>query len=194
MRISAVLIGAVLAGGLTLAVAAPAYAGTSVDATGDAATASVHRPRPVSEQDATFLVAAHQSNLAEIAGGHVALAKSHNRLVRSIARQLIVDHLRLDAQVRAIACRHRVRLPDRPSAEQRRQLAIVAAKSGTAFDLAWLKLQEAGHLKTLTLIDQELRAGRAADVKAAAAGARPVVKHHLEMVREALARYPGDKS
>jgi putative membrane protein len=194
VRLSAVLAGAVLAGGLTLSVAAPAYAGTSAGATGHPVTASADRSRPVSEQDATFLVAAHQSNLAEIIGGYVALAKSRNGLVRPIARHLIVDHLRLDAQIRSLACRHGVRLPHRPTAEQRRQLAIVAAKSGAAFDLAWLKLQEAGHIKTLALIDQELRAGRAADVKAAAAGARPVVEEHLAMVREALARYPGDKS
>jgi len=194
MKLSAALAGAVVAAGLSLSVAAPAYAGAPGHATAQRAAAPEHRLGPVSTQDRAFLMAAHQGNLAEIAGGDVALAKSHNAEVRSIARRLIVDHRRLDAQVRAVACRHGVQLPDRPSAEQQRELAAVAAKSGAAFDLAWLKLQEAAHVKTLALIDKELRAGRAPDVKAAAAGARPVVAEHLAMVRAALAGYPGDQS
>jgi putative membrane protein len=194
VKLSAVLAGAVLAGGLSLSVAVPAYAGTPAHTAAETVTASTRHAGPVSRQDRTFLVAAHQSNLAEITGGYVALAKSKDAQVRRIARQLITDHRRLDAKVRAVACHHGVRLPDRPSAEQQRQLAAVAAKSGTEFDVAWLKLQEAGHLQTLALIGRELGTGRAPDVKALASGAAPVVREHLAMVRAALARYPGDKS
>jgi putative membrane protein len=169
-----------------LAVPAQAAFAHGTSAPTAARSGSQHGYRHLSEQDKSFLVAAHQSNLAEIAAGHVALAKSHNPVVREIATRLIADHLRLDVGVRATAARHHVALPNAPSREQRAQLAAVARKSGPAFDHAWLKLQESSHVKTLALINRELHQGCAPDVKAVARTAKPVVQMHLEMVREAL--------
>ena len=169
------------------ALAAPAQAASahnSAPATVRSDTQQSHRH--LSEQDAHFLVTAHQGNLAEIAAGRVALAKSHNAEVRAIATRLIADHLRLDAGVRSTAAAHHLALPALPTREQRAALRAVARKSGKAFDHAWLRLQETSHVKTLALIDQELRHGHAADVKAVARTAKPVVKMHLEMVRAAL--------
>jgi putative membrane protein len=192
MKISIAVAVTVLAGGLSLALAAPAQAAPTqtgpsyVRTTGSGADRTGGQ---LSEQDRMFLVAAHQGNLAEIAGGYVALAKSHNPDVRRIARRLIVDHRRLDAQVRAVARRYGVQLPNAPSEEQQRQLAAVARLSGRAFDLAWLRLQEAAHVETLALIRQELHTGQSFAVKAVAREAAPVVKEHLRMVREALAGY-----
>lgn len=178
MRIYLRLVLAALVGVVVVALAGPvgvAYAHGS-------APAATH----VSAQDVTFLKAAHQGNLAEIAAGHVALAKSHDAEVRRIATHLIADHLKLDAGVKQVAAAHHVRLPAKPTRAQRAALAAVARKSGAAFDHAWLKLQEKSHVMTLALIDKELRHGCAADVKAAARTAKPVVKEHLEMVRAAL--------
>jgi putative membrane protein len=167
------------------AVTVATVAGAPQAATHGSVTAPAARHR-LAPTDRAFLVKAHQGNLAEISAGRVALAKSRNATVRHIAQQLIVDHRRLDADVRALAAKYHVKLPSAPSAQQRHDLAVVAHKSGAAFDRAWLLLQKKAHQQTLALIRVELRCGHAPLVKAAARKARPVVAMHLAMVVAAL--------
>ncbi|WP_078591737.1 DUF4142 domain-containing protein [Streptomyces megasporus] len=143
----------------------------------------------IGEQDSTFLKAAHQGNLAEIAAGQDALRNARTACVRNVGSILIRDHTRLDAQGKAQADKFGVSLPTAPDPEQQRQLADVRAKAGTdAYDRAWLRVQAASHEKTLALIDQEIRAGQNPEVKAVARAARPVVAMHLEMVRGGTCR------
>jgi putative membrane protein len=178
-------------GMLGLVVMAPAQAGpASVPAPSTAKVwaAPNREGHCLCRQDRTFLVRAHQGNLAEIAAGRLALAKSQNTDVRHIARRLIADHTKLDAQIRAAAKRYHVTLPTQPSAKQMRQLKQVAHRSGHAFDRAWLRLQEKSHVQTLALIHREVHHGCSADVRKLARTAAPVVREHLVMVRKALHR------
>jgi putative membrane protein len=175
---------AALTGVLALALATPAQAAPTQTTRTTQAAAHDNSCR----QDRQFLRRAHQSNLAEIIGGHVALARSSRADVRHIAHMLIEDHRRLDRDVRAAARRYDVTLPLTPSARQVRELAAVSTRPARTFDRAWLRLQEVSHVRTLALIDAELRQGCAADVRALARTARPVVREHLQMVRAALRR------
>ncbi|MFF3342789.1 DUF4142 domain-containing protein [Streptomyces flavidovirens] len=138
----------------------------------------------VSAQDEMFLMQAHQGNLAEIAAGNDAQKHATTDCVKHVGTVLVRDHSKLDADVKMLAGKLNVTLPGSPSPEQRKELAAVQAKAGSpAYDAAWLTTQDAAHRKTLALIDQELKAGKNAEVKAAARSARPVVAMHLDMVR-----------
>lgn len=149
-----------------------------------AASAAPAVAAEVGDQDVRFVKAAHQGNLAEIAAGQDAQKHATTACVKSAGAVLVRDHRKLDADLTALAAKLGVALPASPSAEQKRTLAAVRAKAGSpAYDTAWLKAQDAAHTKTLALIDHELRAGRNAEVKAAARAARPVVAKHLDMVR-----------
>jgi putative membrane protein len=183
---------AALTGTLALAVAAPVQAapvqGTSAPAGHTTAAASTVQAGDLCRQDRRFLRGAHQSNLAEILGGHLALARSQRGDVRDIARILIEHHTMLDRDVRATARRYDVSLPATPSARQLRELLAVGTQPAQRFDRSWLRLQEISHERTLALIDAELRRGCARDVRALARTARPVVVEHLRLVRAALGR------
>ncbi|MFD0319128.1 DUF4142 domain-containing protein [Streptomyces flavalbus] len=138
----------------------------------------------VSGQDETFLVKAHQGNLAEIAAGQDAGKNATTDCVREVGATLVRDHTKLDSDVRTLAEKLGVTLPGAPSAEQKKELAAVQAKAKSpAYDAAWLTAQEGAHRKTLTLLDQEIRTGQHPEVVAAARTARPVVAMHLELVR-----------
>jgi putative membrane protein len=187
MRLTARLALATLAGALTFAVAAPAQAAAPTQANRTTPVASAAHDG-LCRQDRQFLRRAHQSNLAEITGSYVALARSSRADVRHIAHMLIEDHRRLDRDVRATARRYDVTLPATPSARQIRDLLAVSTRPARTFDRAWLRLQEVSHVRTLALIDAELRQGCARDVRMLARTARPVVREHLQMVRAALRR------
>ena len=149
-------------------------AGTALAATGP------------SVQDRTWLRAAHQSNLSEIQAGQVAQRKATSSVVRQHGALFIRDHTRLDASLRAVAGQLGVTLPSRPNAQQRAILASVAAKSGAAFDSAWLQSQLTGHRLAKAAGQTELAQGSDARVKALAQAAAPVIQAHLTMLEQAL--------
>ncbi|WP_228974862.1 DUF4142 domain-containing protein [Streptomyces sp. DH12] len=137
-----------------------------------------------SPTDSAFLRAAHQGNLTEIAAGRDAQKNATTACVKKVGGVLERDHTKLDAATKALADKQGVDLPVAPSAEQQQILADVMAKAGSsAYDDAWLKAQDAAHVKTLGMIDHQIAAGRNAEVTAAAKAARPIVAHHHSMVR-----------
>jgi len=168
MKVSSLLAAAVLAAGLTVAGSAPAQAHSA-------------------DQDETFLVGTHRGNISEIAAASVALSRSSDPEVREIARDLAVDHWKMEAKVARVAHRLDVALRYGLTAAQRTQLGTLARTPAAGFDLAWLKAQETAHLATLDLIHQEQQSGDAADVRKLADKAEPVVAEHLRMIRAALA-------
>ena len=153
-------------------------------------TAGIAAAAP-SAQDKAFLVAAHQSNLTEIQAGKAALQKSGNDVVRRHGQLFIRDHTRLDADLRKVAGALNVDLPSQPSAAQRATLASVSAKSGSAFDAAWLASQLTGHRQAKADGQRELSQGSDAQVKKLAQTAAPVIQMHLDMLEEATGSVSG---
>lgn len=152
---------------------------------GGAATASA----APSSQDSTWMVAAHQSNLTEIAAGKAAQAKASSQVVKDLGAMFIEMHTALDADLTAGAKTLGVSLPSAPSAAQQATLASVGAKSGAAFDSAWVTSQLAGHRTTLAATQQEVSSGSDATAIKLASASTPVVKQHITSL-EALSGTP----
>jgi putative membrane protein len=164
-----------LAAGL-IASANPAAATTS-------ATTSA-RPSPA---DITWMVAAHQSNLAEIAAGHAAERRAATWKVRHLGAMFARMHSELDAALKAKARTLGVDLPSAPTPAQQAQLAAVKAHHGRSFDRAWVRQQIAAHVKTLVATLKELKVGRSPVVLHLARTTKPVVVMHLrELLRTAF--------
>jgi putative membrane protein len=137
-------------------------------------------------QDQQFLEKSHQNNLAEVFAGNLAQSKGECPQVRHLGAELVAHHLELDMDVITVAMRHGVPLSQAPSAEQLAELNEVATKSGREFDLAWLRLQIATHLKAIELGELETRYGQDPDVRHLAAKAAPILQHHLTEAQAAL--------
>src|SRR5437763_1010470 len=84
---------------------------------------------------------------------------------------------------RVLAVRHpRRRRPGTPNAQQRATLASVSAKSGAAFDSAWIASQITGHRAALAATDKEIANGSDATVLKLAKASRPIIaKHYNEL-------------
>jgi putative membrane protein len=87
-----------------------------------------------SDQDTAFLQAAHQSNLAEIAGGKIAQQKGQSQEVKDLGARFIEDHTRLDSALQDTAEALGVELPSAPNAEQRALAQRYEATDGADFD------------------------------------------------------------
>ncbi|MER5643270.1 DUF4142 domain-containing protein [Streptosporangium sp. NPDC002524] len=159
---------------------------------GTAGAALSPTPQTVSRQDRDFLVQAHQANLAEIAGGRAAEAKTADttgresaETVRDLGERFVADHTKLDEAVRDVAGRLGVKLPDRPTAAQREQLGKLETLSGAEFDKAWISEEVEGHRETLDAIEKEIESGSSPEVKKLATDARPVVREHIDLLLHA---------
>jgi putative membrane protein len=159
-----------------------AGAGLALTAAGVAGASTTAAP---SAQDKAFLVAAHQSNLTEIAAGKAAQAKATTSVVREHGQLFITDHTRLDASLQSVAKNLGVTLPTTPNPAQQATLAAVSAKSGSAFDSAWLTSQLAGHKAAKAAGATEISTGTDASVITLAKTAAPVVQMHLTMLEQA---------
>ncbi|WP_051274360.1 DUF4142 domain-containing protein [Cellulomonas sp. URHD0024] len=142
-----------------------------------------------SAQDQSWMVFAHQGNLAEIAAGQAAVAQGASDTVRRLGQMLIDDHTTLDANLTAAATQLGVTLPGSPTPEQQAELASVKAKTGAAFDTAWITSQITAHRATLAAGATELASGSDPTVKNLASAAAPVVQHHLDELLAAAPAY-----
>jgi putative membrane protein len=153
---------------------------------GPAATAGATTPDhgKVSEQDKAFLVAAHQSNLAEIATGELADRKAADQRVRDLGRMLVTDHTKLDADLVKVAHKLGVALPSQPNAEQKAFAAKLAKLSGTSFDRTWVSGQLTAHCKAQDNGKKELAKGSNKDAVKVAKTSAPVIAHHIQELQD----------
>lgn len=146
------------------------------------ATAATAAP---SDQDTTYLRAAHQSNLAEIATGQLAQQKAASDQVKDLGARWVADHTKLDTALKATADDLGVELPDAPNAEQQALARRYEAASGRAFDALWIPTQMDSHMKAMRLGDTEVAEGSDAQAKKVAQDAAPVVASHHGLLEDA---------
>lgn len=144
-----------------------------------------------SEQDAAWMTAAHQSNLAEIAAGTAAREHATTEAVQNMGLVLVEEHQTLDAELTAAAEQLGVELPTEPSAEQQAALKAVMAHEGEAFDAAWIASQIEGHRMTLAAGQEQISSGSDPTVIALAEGAAPIIQAHLDHLLELSGGTPG---
>jgi putative membrane protein len=142
-----------------------------------------------SEQDTAWMVAAHQSNLAEIAAGTSAQENATTDDVRELGAMFVEMHTALDADLTAAATQLGVTLPDAPTPDQQAQLAAVEQNSGRAYDTAWIAQQIGSHTATLAATRTEIAEGSDQTVVALAQASAPVVEQHLAELRSAADEY-----
>jgi len=143
-------------------------------------------------QDATFLRAVHQANLAEISSGNLALRKAASDEVRRHARLFVNDHRRLDEDLRRTAGSVRLRLPAAMTPAQQEQVARLSRLAGPAFDAAWLQHQTRMHRECVQAARRELEAGSTPQVVGLARRMLPVVQAHLSILEETVGRRTPD--
>lgn len=142
-----------------------------------------------SQQDTTYLAAAHQGNLAEIAAGRLAQQKGTAPVVNELGARLVADHSRLDEAVRAVAQQLGVALPAEPNEEQKAVAAqLQAAQAGPQFDKLWISTQIEAHETSLSAAQAEIANGSDTAVKEAAADAAAVIASHLEALATAASQ------
>lgn len=148
-------------------------------------------PPKTSSQDRSWLVAAHQNNLAEIQSGNLAAQSGHSQAVRSAGQMLASDHRSLDAKLKPVARQLGVKLPDHPNMQQRNEMKTFKSLSGMQFDKTWAHDEADGHVKAIEMTESEIHNGSVPQVKQLAQAALPVLKKHLRTLHSDSAKLGG---
>ena len=154
-----------------LAAAAPGTAATSSSASG---------------LDKEYIKTSIEGDRFEIAGGKLALSKSHNAAVRALGARLVKDHSASLSDTLKLAKRFGVEAPKKPSESQQWELSIVGRQSGTAFDHWYSDLETLDHIQDLQDASDEIKDGSNPAVRDDAKTEVPTLRTHLKMSRAAL--------
>ena len=148
-----------------------------------------------SKADATFMQDASAAGMAEVDMGQLALKQSSDAKVKALAQRLVDDHAKADDQLKALAASKQVTLSTTSSSDVQKEEKDLQAKSGSAFDQAWLKDMVKDHQKALKAFNQEGKKGTDADVRQFAQATLPTLNDHLKTAKDLAAVYDArDKS
>ena len=142
--------------------------------------AAAVQPNPPSVSDQVFVTKAGQGNLFEIDAAKIALSLGQTPAVKAYAQQMITDHTKLGAEVKAAISGTNLMLPTTVSPAQQMQLnALKASKSN--FDAQYRLMMVMSHYDTYTVFQSYVKVGHTPPLQRVIEGALPVVKMHWDM-------------
>lgn len=135
---------------------------------------------PLGPADRDLLVKIRQAGLYEGSTGLQAQRKAGSRQVRTIGEHISAEYTDLDDQVRLVAGKLQVPLPDQPTEQQRSWVRELSGLSGPAFDRTFAQRMRFAHGEALPTITA-VRAGTRNDlIRSFAATAAVFVNRHME--------------
>jgi len=138
----------------------------------------------VEPSDAEFATKAAVGGMAEVELGKLALTKATNEQLKEFAKMMVSDHGKANEELMLIAKKKNITLPAAVDEDHQKKMNELDKKSGKDFDKAYAEAMVDGHKKTLKLMQDEVKDGKDADIKAFASKTTPVVQTHLDMINK----------
>ena len=132
------------------------------------------------EDDSEYLVFASSVDMKEIELGKLALQKSSNADVKSLAQMMIDAHTKASKDTKMLADTKNITLPTALSEDGQEALNKLNEKSGADFDKAYADKMVDGHKKAIDKIERASETANDADIRMWAANMLPELRKHLE--------------
>ncbi|NUW39364.1 DUF4142 domain-containing protein [Nonomuraea rhodomycinica] len=129
----------------------PVPAPVAAEAAADAGTRET-RWGPLSETDRDLIKKVRLASLWEMPMAQDAMQRASRAKVREVSRRIAAQHHTLDEQVRDLAAKLDVTLPVKPTDEQQTWMSDITGRSGSAYDVTYVKWLRLAHGKIFTLI------------------------------------------
>src|ERR1017187_667299 len=137
---------------------------------------------PVSMADKDFILAAAQGGMTEVKLGELVAQKGLRADVKEFGQMMVKDHSAINDDLKALAAKEGVTLPDSLDAKHQGMVDKLAALTGSAFDDAYVAAMIKGHKKDAKAFKAESTARQGADIKSFLDKSIPVVESHLQHV------------
>ena len=127
-----------------------------------------------------FAAIAAQDGMVEVALGGLALQKSNNRQVKQFALGMVEDQGQVNQELQSIVERKGLILPTKLDAKYEANLRSLNAKSGAAFDNAYLEIMANDHAQAVALFESACKSSDP-DVAAFARKALWTLQEHNQL-------------
>lgn len=141
----------------------------------------------VSHDDARFAVAAADGGQAEVALGQLASDKGTDAGVKDFGKMMVKDHSAANSKLIALAKKKGISLPASLSEFGQKTKEKLTAKSGKAFDRAYVDNMVEDHQKDIQEFTDACKSLKDPDLKAFANETLPVLKMHLAAIQKVKA-------
>ena len=136
------------------------------------------------KSDATFVLKASGSDLAEIEFAKLAMKQASNARVREFAAKMVKDHTQSSEELAPIAEKHGFALAKDVDSKHKDVCEKLKKLSGAEFDREYMTNQVKAHQTAVKLFTQQSKSGQNADLRAFASKVLPTIQEHLKMAKE----------
>lgn len=135
---------------------------------------------------ATFMEKAALGGMMEVDLGKIA-QKSTNPEVKAFAEEMVKDHAKANAELKAIAEKDKIILPSAFPAEDKAHMDMMKTMTGTAFDHHYIDMMVTDHDKTITLF-KGAAVSTSKEVSDFAKKMLPIITGHYEKAKAIQAK------
>lgn len=153
---------------------------TKMDSAKSDSTGKAAIPATVSKADEDFAVNTAGAGMTEIQAGQMAEQKGMAKDVKAYGALMVKDHTAAADKLKAIAVQKNITLPTSVSSDMQKNLDDLQAKSGAAFDKAYIDMMVSDHKKVISAFEDESKNGSDADIRAFADSTLHTLHHHLD--------------
>lgn len=134
--------------------------------------------------ETAFMKKAADGGMTEVELGKVAEKNGQKDNVKSFGAQMVKDHGKAGDDLKSVAGKMNVTLPDKVSAKHQAMIDKMSKMSGDAFDTAYVKAMVEDHEKDVAEFEKASGTVKNADLKKFIDDTLPVIKEHLEMAKK----------
>jgi putative membrane protein len=138
----------------------------------------IEQEKDLTVQEQQFIRSAAQSNLAEIKIGQLALEKAKDVNVKSMAKQMVLDHTKANSDLAMIAKKLGQSLPKDLDHQHNASFMALSSTLTGAFDALYVEQMVQSHQNAIRLMTTEFQKGSTSELKAYAAAYLPKIKMH----------------
>jgi len=139
----------------------------------------------LAQEDMEFAKKAAGDGMAEVKLGELAQKQADNDQVKQFGQRMVDDHGKANDQLKSIAEKKGVELPQDLPAEAQKAYDELKSKSGQEFDQAYTDMMVEDHHKAIDLFQQEAKSGKDADLQKFAEETLPTLQEHLDLAEKA---------
>lgn len=137
-----------------------------------------------SKVDAKFIKKAANGGMTEVELGKIAAKNGQKDDVKSFGERMVKDHSKANDELKSIASKMNVNVPDKVNAKHQAMIDKFAKMSGDSFDSAYVKAMVEDHKKDIAEFEEAQGQVKNEDLKKFIGDTIPVMKEHLEMVQK----------
>ena len=142
----------------------------------------------LSDADKDFVMKAAQGGMAEVTTGQLAASKAANADVKAFGNRMVNDHGKANDELKQLATNKGLSLPADTDADHKKKADELSAKSGKAFDKAYMDAMVKDHEHDVAEFDKESKSAQDPDLKNWVTKTLPTLQDHLKMAKQTAAK------